>query len=156
VSDTADQRITGTPGPPDGPGQRAFTDRPRGDAEQAGWEVPPWERPGGFRLDCEPHRGPLLLWLGRFSRGCGLLFTVPCLFGLSGLIGLPLGLTVWLLARRDLDRMQKGLLDPRGERETRQAWDYGWDGLVLSASGLLGWGVCLLAVWWVLHWPRWP
>jgi hypothetical protein len=27
----------------------------------------PWEQPGAFRLDCEPHRGDMLFFLARLS-----------------------------------------------------------------------------------------
>jgi hypothetical protein len=43
---------------------------------QAEKPAPPWERPGCFRLDCGPHRGELLWWLGYagFAFGPSALF----------------------------------------------------------------------------------
>ena len=103
-------------------------------------EERPWEQPGAFRLDCEPHRGPLLSWLGEVSVALGCLCTAPCLFGIPGLIGLPLGLTTLMLARRDLARMNQGLVDPSGKGLTRRALRSGIWGLVLSTVLMLVWG----------------
>jgi hypothetical protein len=36
-------------------------------------------------------------------------------------VALPLGIAVWVLTRRDLERMQRGLTDPRGEFLTEEA-----------------------------------
>jgi hypothetical protein len=71
----------------------------------------PWERPGAFRLDCEPHRGDLLFLLARLSisLSCVALCVVPL-----ALIVLPLGIVVVLLSARDLRLMDHGLMDPAG------------------------------------------
>jgi hypothetical protein len=85
-----------------------ITDRP----------VPPWELPGAFRRDCEPHRGPLL-------RRLGVLTVYLDLFGVvfppAVLPALPLGVAVWVMACRDLAGMRLGRVDPRGEVDARQA-----------------------------------
>jgi hypothetical protein len=107
-----------------------------------------------------PYRATLLMWLACPSVICchfisvgwfayfysamhadvspWLDFTHPqfrlacyCSF-LLGAIGLPFGLAGWLLARRDLARMRKGLLDPDGEKPTRHA----------RLAGLIGFAVC--------------
>jgi hypothetical protein len=43
---------------------------------QADKPIPPWEQPGCFRLDCKPHRSPLLSVMGIAS---GILggFAIP-------------------------------------------------------------------------------
>jgi hypothetical protein len=42
-----------------------ITDKPPG--PELWGDVPPWKRPGGFRLDAEPHRGEFLRWLAHFA-----------------------------------------------------------------------------------------
>jgi len=94
----------------------------------------PWERPGEVRRDCEPHRGRLLLWLGIASWVCGLAslaLVVPALLGLA------LGLTTLVLARRDLAKMEAGLMDPAGAGLVRRASGYAVVGTILSLVGLL-------------------
>jgi hypothetical protein len=54
--------------------------------------VPPWERPGCFRLDCEPHRGMLLRWMGRASLIIGCISFIPLPFPIP-VVGLPFCLT---------------------------------------------------------------
>jgi hypothetical protein len=80
---------------------------------QAEKPVQPWERPGCFRRDCEPHRGDMLWWLGCAGFVLGNLAMIPCFAGLPNLLSIPLGLTTWMLARSDLAKMQKGVMDPR-------------------------------------------
>jgi hypothetical protein len=89
----------------------------------------PWERRGAMRLDCEPHRGGLVRLLGAAGLALGALASCG---GVTGLIGLPMGLTAWLMARDDLARMRAGVMDRRGERLTRQGADTGFVGAVLS------------------------
>jgi hypothetical protein len=132
-----------------------ITDRPPG--PEPWGDVPPWERPGAFRLDAEPHRGVLLLVAGIAV----LVLELVGFFGLSvlssprtdvALIGsgvvvvvpvtLALGLTVRALARRDLERMRRGMVDPRGEPLTADA----------RRSGAAAAGVAvLIGVTWALH-----
>jgi hypothetical protein len=87
-------------------------------------KVPPWEQPGGFRLDGEPHRGDLLSGLGNTALVAGFFAFALASLGLGLLclpVALPLGLAVWAAARRDLARMGRGLMDPRGEDKTEEA-----------------------------------
>jgi hypothetical protein len=116
----------------------------------------PWEQIGVVRRDCEPHRGGLLLLLGRVSQGCGLLSglalflalysaraaptpawaTVAALAGVGG-IGMVLGLAVAALARRDIRRMACGQVDPAGKESAWDAWDRGLRGAGLNFLCLL-------------------
>jgi hypothetical protein len=77
---------------------------------QANKPLPPWEHPGCFRLDCKPHRGTLLVWMAAASVACSAVLLGPLV--------LPLTLTTWWLARRDLARMREGMTDPSGEQRT--------------------------------------
>jgi hypothetical protein len=78
----------------------------------------PWEWLGLPRRDCEPHRGEVLYLLGNLSLICGLLSLCTLV---PSLIGLPLGLVVAFLARRDLDEMSTGRMDPGGRDHTEMA-----------------------------------
>ena len=70
-------------------GGRSVSEAERHDAGVA--EDPrPWERPGGVRRDCEPHRGRLLHVLGVLSLVCGMLS--GCLA--PAILALPLGVAV--------------------------------------------------------------
>jgi hypothetical protein len=109
-------------------------------------EVPPWERPGAVRRDCEPHRGEVLHWLTGACVLWGLLSFVPCLLGLPGLIGVPLGLTTWQLARHDLAQMRAGLMDPQGERMTEDARHFGCLCMIVNLSFSLFYLALLLLV----------
>jgi hypothetical protein len=129
----------------------------------------PWEEPGAVRRDCAPHRGRPLLFLGRAAFACGLVclvMTVPCCFTLPGaafayrrplrvsllmtaasslpcLFAWVLAVAARKLARRDLARMEAGLMDPagRGDTEGARAWAaWGWflalPGTLLALSAL--------------------
>jgi hypothetical protein len=92
----------------------------------------PWEKPGGVRRDCQPHRSGMLLFLATVSILCSLF---SCLL-LPGLIGLPLAISVSISARRDLGKMKAGLMDPGGEPQTLVARYYAdlGTGLTLAFS----------------------
>ena len=103
--------------------------------------IPPWERSGGFRLDGKPHRG-------RFLRGFATVgfilsivaFFTPCWGWMPGLLSAFICLTIRDLAHLDLDRMQTGLIDPRGKALTQEALRMARFGIWLSTSGILIWG----------------
>ncbi len=98
----------------------------------AGWpdddeELPPRRR--RMRLDCEPHRGDLVRLLGTASLVLGVLAICG---GVTGLVGLPLGIVAWKMARDDLAKMRAGTMDRRGEKKTRRGGDNAVFGLLLS------------------------
>jgi hypothetical protein len=113
-------------------------------------DVPPWEQPGFFRLDCEPHRAWLLRTLAILAAvggpasliGGGILSVyldeAPRVF-MIGLLLLPtaLGTTVVLLARKDLAAMRRGQIDPEGETLTRKAEDLGAAAMLVYALTLV-------------------
>jgi hypothetical protein len=156
-----DERITDNPRDP----EERITDEPPGPDP---WrDKPPWERPGGFRLDGQPHRGGLLNFLGLLATvvgGIGLLVNcgtpligvvprpggLPLEFSIPGslaFLALPLGLTAAVLARRDLNRMRYGTVDPAGFAKTREALALGITGVILgtlcTALWIVVWPVCL-------------
>jgi hypothetical protein len=104
-------------------------------------EGPPWKLPGGFRFDGEPHRGPLLFDLGQLSLMIALLGVLPMCFLCSAPVAIPLGLRVWIMARRDLALMHRGEMDTRGREDTELGRKKARWALVLALTSLLLWGV---------------
>ena len=105
--------------------------------------VAPWEQPGATRLDCEPHRGPLLLFGGRV---CFLLGVLSLCGGITALLAMPLGVAVRVAARRDLALMARGLMDSAGELPARKAeWAAERGMLAAFCLGILAGGWLLLA-----------
>jgi hypothetical protein len=100
-------------------------------------EKPPWEQPGCFRRDCEPHRAWLLCALSFVGLLSNYLVFIYCFDAVTGgrprplrvgvvmaVMALAVGLFnlgTWILARRDLALMRSGLMDPHGEDQTRHA-----------------------------------
>jgi hypothetical protein len=111
-----------------------------GESIQTEKPVPPWERPGCFRRDCEPHRGDMLWWLANASLLLGALALVPCCGWLPGLVGIPLSLCSRSLAKADLAKMQAGLMDPAGKGVTFSALTLSINGLWMSILGVVLWG----------------
>jgi hypothetical protein len=81
------------------------------------------------RRDCEPHRAEWLLLLGNASVICGI---VGIAFIAPSLLGLPLGAYVCRSAHRDLNLMERGMMDPRGRDQTTAAAEKGRTGAMLS------------------------
>jgi hypothetical protein len=107
----------------------------------------PAERTGAERLvasrrDAMPHRGRVLVNLGNVSLALGLL--AFCTAGLSGVISVPLGAVIWVLANADLQAMKAGELDSRGWPETEAARTAAASGVVLGVVFLIGWGLLWL------------
>ena len=127
---------------------------------------PPWELPGAFRRDCEPHSGPLVLRAGRTAHvlsGClaiaplALCIVLPLpLRGLAvwpgiflGLAGVLPSLAAWALARHDLALMRRGRMDSAGEPAVQLGRQHALTGMAVAAlSFLLGsllWSILFLA-----------
>src|SRR5262249_27741560 len=78
-------------------------------------DSPPWEQPGAVRLECGPHRGSHLGSAGRLGHAMAVLS-----------MALPvLAIPAWVLiifvlvgARRDMDLMNEGRMDPDGYATT--------------------------------------
>jgi hypothetical protein len=96
----------------------------------------PWER-GGIRRDAEPHRAPTILALGIISIVVSPM--VPCcgVIGLAfAMLGLGMGIPSWIMGRRDLTKIQRGEMDPRGESSTRSGMICGMVGTILNVVGI--------------------
>jgi hypothetical protein len=104
----------------------------------------PWERRGAVRRDCVPHRGNVLRLLGGVALACGGL--AWCL-AVPALIGLPLGIAVWVIGQRDFDRMRAGTMDPQGRAPTLQAMDWGIAGALSCFGALFVLGLAFLFAW---------
>jgi hypothetical protein len=116
----------------------------------------PWEQPGAVRRDCESHRGALLARASYAAAVFGIasLGTSPCAFGLGSEslrgeealtvlvplfcngIAFLISLSVWFVARQDLHRMSKGVMDPAGRCQTAAAKRWA-EGVVIV--GLIPW-----------------
>jgi hypothetical protein len=120
-----------------------ITDRP----------VPPWELPGAFRRDCEPHRADWLFRLanaGHVACAFALLLSVSvglaafssanwqeaevfaALVVLFAVPALLLGVIALAQARRDLGLMLRGVMDPSGRDRTTKAARMGRETVAFS------------------------
>ncbi len=103
------------------------------------------DRPLGPRRDTEAHQGDLIANLGKASLIAGILTLFSC--GLASLVGLPLGLMTWVLARNQLRRIEAGLVDASGRAQTEFGREQAILGMFLSVVFGIG---CALA-WWSFH-----
>jgi hypothetical protein len=95
-------------------------------------EERPWERREQRRVrrDCEPHRGGTVLLLGIIGLGLSLM-------GWPGVVGLPIGITAWVMAHGDLRKIRAGEMDPGGHSLTRAGRICGIIGTLCSSCFLL-------------------
>jgi hypothetical protein len=78
---------------------------------------PAWRQAADLvRRDYEPHRGSLILSLGNAAMIVGGLSL--CSFGIGACLSVPVGILVWVMANRDLERMREGRMDPGGKSQT--------------------------------------
>jgi len=89
----------------------------------------------GVRRDSEPHRGQTVITLGVISAVCGGISMMGCTF--LSVFGLGLGIPAWVMGQRDLKKMRLGVMDARGEAQTRSGWICGMVGTILSILGML-------------------
>lgn len=91
----------------------------------------PWEQPQRrpVRRDCDPHRGSLVLTFGIIS----LVSLAIC-----GPVGLPFGITAWVLGQSDLKKMRSGVMDPEGIGMTQAGWICGIVGTIITGLYALG------------------
>jgi hypothetical protein len=64
---------------------------------------------------------------------------VPCcgVIGLAfAMLGLGMGIPSWIMGRRDLTKIQRGEMDPRGETGTRRGMICGMVGTILNVVGI--------------------
>jgi hypothetical protein len=115
-------------------------------------DYPPWDR-RETRRDSESHRGPTLLTLGIVSLSLSPLALLSascfCLPGglIIGLPGLIMSIGVAIVALKDLRKMKRNEMDPRGHGLTLAGWIFALVGLILN---LLAIGVNLTTV--ILFW----
>jgi hypothetical protein len=98
----------------------------------------PWEEGLGPRRDWASHRGGLVLTLGIIS-----IVVAPTAFCCSifGVIlqvgGVALGITAWVIGRRDLNRMNVHEMDPSGHGTTQAGYICGIIGTIMNAAAAL-------------------
>lgn len=107
-------------------------------------DIPPWEVPGAVRRDCLPHRGALLHVLATIALVAGV-FSLSCL-GFPGLLGLGLGGYVWRSARRELNDIDAGIVDPEGERLVREGLYFSQAGTLAGFIGVVLWTFILAGI----------
>lgn len=99
----------------------------------------PWNREyrpyRDVRRDSEPHRGTLILTLGIIS----IVVSVGgvCSYGISGLIGLIIGIFAWVMGQKDLRKMRANEMDPQGLGSTQAGWICGIIGTVFGTLAVL-------------------
>ncbi len=86
------------------------------------------------RHEGEPHRGGLILTLGIISLAS---VTLLMCYGLGVLVGLPLGITAWILGSGDLRKIRNNEMDPEGLGQTQAGWICGIIGTILHSLILL-------------------
>lgn len=101
--------------------------KPRVPDEEFDEDAPSFVRRRPPRRDCEPDRGSVVLTLGILSL-VGLCLSP---------IGLTLGLIAWVMGQKDLRKMRRGDMDPRGEGTTQAGWICGIIGTVLNTLAVL-------------------
>lgn len=108
---------------------------------QADKPLPPWEQPGCFRMDCEPHRAELLTAISIL----GLIVNqVSMCLPIFLLIGMLLGMTTWLLAKLDLAKMSRGMMDPGGMKVTTEAKRNAEFALAIGIMWIVAWALFVL------------
>jgi hypothetical protein len=110
---------------------------------QANKPIVPWERPGCFLRDVEPHRGEIL----KVMAILGLIVSqmsmcLPVLL----LIGMPLNVITWYLAKLDLAKMSKGRMEPSGEKVTTDAKRTAGFAFVIGIICAVTWAMVLLVL----------
>jgi hypothetical protein len=97
---------------------------------------PPWERPGAYRRDGQPHRNGALMALGVASCVIGFA-SIFSWFSILSPLGLAFGLWGWHWSRIDLQQMETGLVDPRGREDAEHAWGCAVGGVMLSTCAFV-------------------
>jgi hypothetical protein len=113
------------------------------------------ERPWEPRPDQEdyplPHRAKTIQTLGTLSMVCAGL--VLCCGLITTVTGLTCGITGWVMANRDLAKMNAGTMDPRGRRKTTSGRTYSIIGVILNIVVVLL-GVAFYVVYFTILLPR--
>jgi hypothetical protein len=108
----------------------------------------PWRRLGQ-RRDCEPHRGPVLLFAARgaFLASCAALLVLPAP------VALVLGTLVWACAWHDLKRMSAEVVDVAGMAQTASARGLARAAVTGTLAQVILAGLIVLAFYAVSNWP---
>jgi predicted Zn finger-like uncharacterized protein len=128
----------GRSGPREGDWRRGRDPDPDPYYDRPGYDRPGYDRPGPRdpyfrdreprRLDTVPHRGSLILTLGVLALVC----TVLVLICIGPVVGIPLGITAWVMGHRDLRRIKNREMDEDGLSGTQAGWICGIIATVLN------------------------
>jgi hypothetical protein len=114
------------------------------DRDPLGPDLTPWKYEGALRRDHEPDRAVLLTWLATGALVTGAAsFLLVCLAP----VGLVLALTLESLARRDLELMRQGRMDPVGYDATARVRAAAQPAFVLSVGAMAAWVVFACVLW---------
>jgi hypothetical protein len=86
--------------------------------------------PRDVRRDQVPHRARTISLLGNLSMVVGALSL--CTLGIGALVSIPAGITAWVMASNDLEKMRTGLMDSQGRTQTETGRTGAIVGVVLS------------------------
>ncbi len=90
----------------------------------------------------KPHRGQLILTLGIISLSLSLLGSLCC--AAFPIVGLVMGIVVWVLSVTELKEMERGIMDPAGKGSTKAGMICGIVSCALSLLIILAVGVVFL------------
>lgn len=93
----------------------------------------------------QPHRGTLVMALGIIGLAIAVVGMCPYLM-LGEFVAFGLGLSAWLLGRRDLAAIGQGEMDPTGKDSTQVGWICGLIAACLSVVILLLWCAVVIVI----------
>jgi ribosomal protein L40E len=96
----------------------------------------PWERVGEERRDSDPHRGGVIVSMGVGSIVLPLVFWCPVAGLVATIVGIFVGAGAWVMAVKDMRKMDKHQMDRRGRGLTQGGMICGIIGTCLNIAGL--------------------
>lgn len=102
---------------------------------------------GPPRRDYEPHRAALISVMGTASILFGVIAALALCagpFAVAGVIGAGTAGAALVMARDDLDQMERNIMDPDGRRQTLSGQTNATIGLIVSLIGILAGGLRVL------------
>src|SRR5579885_2045892 len=104
--------------------------------------LPGWEQAGAVRRDCASHHGAEFAVLGNTALILAIL-SLPCCCAPLSLASFPLCLAVRRAAGRDLERMDRGLMDPHDDGRTETARKDASLGMLVSGLSFVVSVICV-------------
>jgi uncharacterized CHY-type Zn-finger protein len=98
----------------------------------------PWENMGEERRDSDPHRGGMILVMGIGSIVVPIVFMCPIAGLVATLVGLTIGILAWVMAVKDMRKMDKHEMDRSGRGLSQAGMICGIIGLALNGLATIG------------------